>query len=203
MMDVDALIALVGQYGYAALFFCLWLGIVGMPIPDEVIVMTGGLVVSLGLLDPIPAFFVTYLGVVTGLTIGYVLGRVMGEPALQWLSKKRNIEKYLKKSYDLIDRYGAYSLCISYFFPIVRHIVPYLVGIGRMSFGRYVLFSYTTGFIWTLIFFTVGKFFGKYIEPIGEAVYTYGIYTLVVLAMVGIVILMVIRTKTIKCKKSP
>jgi membrane-associated protein len=197
MMDVDALIALIGQYGYAALFFCLWLGIVGMPIPDEVIVMTGGLVASVGLLDLVPAFFVTYLGVVTGLTIGYVLGRVMGEAALQRLSKRKKIEKYIKKSYELIDRYGSYSLCISYFFPVVRHIVPYLVGIGRMSFGRYVLFSYSTGFVWTLLFFTVGRFFGRYIEPIGEAVYTYGIYALVVLTMVGIVSWMVIRTRKI------
>lgn len=37
------IIALIGDYGYVALFFALWLGIVGMPIPDEVIVMTGGL----------------------------------------------------------------------------------------------------------------------------------------------------------------
>jgi membrane-associated protein len=194
-MDIDLLIELIGQYGYAALFFCLWLGIVGMPIPDEVIVMTGGLVASLGLLDPIPAFFITYLGVVTGLTIGYVLGRGMGEAALRWLSKKRKIEKYLKKSYGLIDRYGSYSLCISYFFPIVRHIVPYLVGIGRMSFGRYVLFSYSTGFVWTLIFFTVGKLFGRYIEPIGEAVYTYGIYALALLGVVSIVFWIVIYHK--------
>lgn len=120
-MDVDGLVILVGQYGYLALFFCLWLGIVGMPIPDEVIVMTGGFVASLGLLQPVPAFFVTYLGVVSGLTLGYVLGRVMGVTVLDRLKTKKNMQLYIEKSQDLINRYGSFSLFISYFFPIVRH----------------------------------------------------------------------------------
>ena len=41
-MNYDTLLSLIGHYGYFALFFALWLGIVGMPIPDEVVVMTGG-----------------------------------------------------------------------------------------------------------------------------------------------------------------
>ena len=41
----------IEQYGYWALFFCLWLGIIGMPIPDEMIVMSGGFVSSLGILS--------------------------------------------------------------------------------------------------------------------------------------------------------
>lgn len=55
-MDVEYLISIIEQYGYAALFFSLWLGIVGLPIPDEVIVMTGGAVTGMGILHPLPAF---------------------------------------------------------------------------------------------------------------------------------------------------
>lgn len=184
-MDVEGLVVLVGQYGYLALFFCLWLGIIGMPIPDEVIVMTGGFVASLGLLHPITAFIVTYLGVVSGLTLGYVLGRFMGITVLERLKRKKNMHRYIEKSQDLINRYGSFSLCISYCFPIVRHVVPYLVGIGKMSFPRYALFSYTTGFIWTLCFFIIGKLFGKSIQQIGEAVYSYGLYALIFLVIIG------------------
>ncbi|WP_027417950.1 DedA family protein [Aneurinibacillus terranovensis] len=178
-MDVTTLLTLIEHYGYASLFFCLWLGIVGIPIPDELIVMMGGMVASLGLLHPVPAFFVTYFGVVSGLSLGYILGRAIGGPVLRKLQKKKNIEKYLTKSYSLIERYGSSSLCISYFFPIVRHLVPYLVGIGRMSYARYALFSYTTGFIWTLVFFSIGRFFGKNLETIGETVHQYGLWALV------------------------
>jgi membrane protein DedA with SNARE-associated domain len=38
--------------------------------------------------------------------------------------------------------------------------VPYLVGIGKMSFRRYALFSYTTGLVWTLVLFIAGYVLG-------------------------------------------
>ncbi len=41
-MELHELMSYIEQYGYWALFFCLWLGIIGMPIPDEMIVMSGG-----------------------------------------------------------------------------------------------------------------------------------------------------------------
>ncbi|AMA72420.1 DedA family protein [Aneurinibacillus thermoaerophilus] len=189
-MNADTLVTLIGQYGYAALFFCLWLGIIGMPIPDEAVVMAGGFAASLGLLHPVTAFCITYLGVISGLSIGYGLGRIMGPPMLNKLKKKKNIDKYLSKSYGLVQRYGSYSLCISYALPIVRHLVPYLVGIGRMPFIRYAFFSYTIGFIWTLAFFIIGRLFGKYIDKIGMIVHNYGLLALGVL-LAGIVLLWV------------
>lgn len=73
-MDYESLQAMIGEYGYFALFFALWLGIIGMPVPDEVVVMMGGAVTSSGILDPIPAFLLTYLGVVSGLSLGYFVG---------------------------------------------------------------------------------------------------------------------------------
>ena len=56
-MELHELLSYIEQYGYWALFFCLWLGIIGMPIPDEMIVMSGGFVSSLGILSIIPAFY--------------------------------------------------------------------------------------------------------------------------------------------------
>jgi membrane-associated protein len=194
-MGVDTLITLIGDYGYAALFFCLWLGIVGMPIPDEAIVMTGGFVTSLGLLKPVPAFLITYLGVVSGLSIGYGLGRLMGPPILNKFRKKKNIDKYLTKSYELVNRYGSYSICISYAFPIVRHLVPYLIGIGRMSFARYALFSYTIGLVWTFVFFFMGRIFGRHIDKIGAAVHDYGLLALGISLIAGIILWIAMRLR--------
>lgn len=201
-MYVD-IISLIGQYGYAALFFALWLGIVGLPIPDEVIVMTGGLVVSLGMLNTVPAFIVTYLGVVSGLMIGYGLGRFMGEPALKWLNRRKYLDKYLERSYMLVNKYGPFSLCISYFFPVVRHIVPYIVGIGRMSFVRYSLCSFSAGFIWTLFFFTIGRLFGNHIDSIGHSVQIYGLFTLLAIFIVAVLYWVTIWIKRKKQINTP
>jgi len=173
-VEVNELISLIGNYGYAALFFCLWLGIVGAPIPDEVIVMSGGVVSSIGILLPIPAFLLTYLGVVSGLSIGYILGRVLGVKVVdRVLAKQKN--KHLLKAQNLLEKYNHYALVLSYFIPFVRHIVPYLVGINKMSFKRYALYSYSTGFFWTLFYFLLGASFGEYIELIADLAFQYGL----------------------------
>ena len=109
-MELHELLSYIEQYGYWALFFCLWLGIIGMPIPDEMIVMSGGFVSSLGILNVIPAFLLTYLGVVSGLSLGYILGKIFGTKVLDKLMKRKS------KVCCEIARDGreVWSLCISY-----------------------------------------------------------------------------------------
>jgi membrane-associated protein len=191
-MTYDSLIAMIGQYGYAALFFALWLGIVGMPIPDEGIVMIGGAVTSSGILKPFPAFLLTYLGVVSGLSLGYVLGRWIGTPVLERLRRKQKMAVYLDKSEKLIDRYGSYALVISYFFPVIRHIIPYLVGINKMTFRRYALISYSTGLVWTLLFFITGYLVGDHVKDAIALVERYG-YRLLWVPLVMLVVLIIIK----------
>ncbi|EJQ56820.1 alkaline phosphatase [Bacillus wiedmannii] len=174
-MELHELLSYIEQYGYWALFFCLWLGIIGMPIPDEMIVMSGGFVSSVGILSVVPSFVLTYLGVVSGLSLGYILGKIFGIKVLGKLMKKKKA-KYLLKSQEIVEKYGHYALVISYFIPVVRHIVPYLVGMNNMSFKTYAIYSYVIGFVWTLVYFVLGSLFGKHIEMIVTLVTEYGIY---------------------------
>ena len=183
-MGLQDLLSYIEQYGYFALFFSLWLGIVGMPLPDEMIVMSGGFMSSLDKMSVLKAFVITYLGAVSGLSLGFILGKVFGHKILDKLVKKKKA-KYLLKSKELLDRYGHFALVISYFIPIVRHILPYLVGMNNMPFKKYALYYYTAGFVWTSIYFTLGLFFGKHIENISILATKYGIYFGVFVCIVG------------------
>ncbi|WP_094701185.1 DedA family protein [Brevibacillus laterosporus] len=195
-MQLDTILELINQYGYFALFFALWLGIVGMPIPDEVIVMTGGMVGSFGILQSVPAFFVTYLGVISGLSLGYILGYKIGVPVLDRIRRKRHMDSYIVRAEYLLQKYGSQALVISYFLPIVRHVVPYLVGISKMSFRRYALFSFTTGFVWTLLFFILGHFLGSNAASVGYLIADYSKYLLIILPVIAVgVFFMVTKMK--------
>ena len=160
-----------------------------MPIPDEVVVMTGGFVVALGMLHPLPAFFITYAGVISGLSIGYVLGKVIGIPSLKYLEGKKDMGKYTKQAKRLFERFGSYSLVLSYFFPVVRHIVPYIVGMAKMPYPKYALLSYTTGFAWTLFYFTIGRYFGDNINMIAKFLAEYKL-VFVAIFLLGSVLLL-------------
>ncbi|PFD96404.1 alkaline phosphatase [Bacillus cereus] len=193
-MELHELLSYIETYGYGALFFCLWLGIVGMPVPDEMIVMSGGFVSSLDILNIIPAFLLTYLGVVSGLSLGYILGRIFGAKVLDKLLEKKKA-KYLLKSQEMIGKYGQYALVTSYFIPVVRHIVPYLVGMSNMRFQTYALYSYTTGFVWTLLYFVLGSLFGKHIKMIVELATKYGIYLGGVVVVIGSIFYLYLQKK--------
>lgn len=194
-MSQEWLLGLIHQYGYFALFFALWLGIVGMPIPDEVIVITAGVVVSMGFLRPIPAFVMTFLGVASGLSIGYVLGYLVGPPILVRLARKERLKPHITRAGEILTRYGPTALIVSYLFPVVRHIVPYLVGLNKMPFRRYALYSYGAGFAWTAIYFSIGLVVGENAEGIWVLVSRFAGYLFAPLVLSGILFWWVRRHK--------
>ena len=188
-MSIDFVINAVQQYGYLALFLLLWLGIIGLPIPDEVVVMTGGFVTALGILQPLPAFFITYAGVIFALSVGYVLGKVVGIPSLRYLEHKKDMSRYTNQANLLFERFGSYSLVIGYFFPVIRHIVPYIVGMAKMPYTKYALLSYTTGFAWTLVYFTIGRYFGNNINTIANYFAHYKLLLVALFLVGGVLVL--------------
>ncbi|MBW7454362.1 DedA family protein [Paenibacillus sepulcri] len=190
-MNADMMLGLIQHFGYAALFFVLCLGLISIPVPNEVIVMTAGAVTVSGSLLPLPAFLCTYLGVLSGLTFGYTMGRRYGRPILNRWERKARIGKAMKFAEKLISKYGKSALCVSYFFPLVRHIMPYLAGLNRMSFKLFAFFSYAAGLVWTLIYFFLGRLVGNHVQEVGYVIYNYGMKLLwlpiVLLVVLGII----------------
>jgi membrane-associated protein len=158
------LIDLIRRDGYAALFFALWMGAFGAPIPDEVVVMTAGAATTWGILRGLPAFLMTLFGVESGLTVGYAMGYVVGPPILARLAKVRRLRPQIARAHQALGRYGATALVLTYWIPVVRHLVPYLVGADRMPFRRYALAAYPTGLVWTLVYFAIGLVVGRTVD---------------------------------------
>ncbi|GED69486.1 alkaline phosphatase [Brevibacillus reuszeri] len=194
-MEINLLMSIIEQYGYFAIFFLLWLGIVGLPIPDELVVATGGFLASIGLLNPYYSFLAGYLGVASGLTIGFLLGKYFGRPILRWLSKSEKMRHAVDRSTIMLEKYGTTALCISYLFPVVRHVVPYLVALGGMSYRRYALLSYPIGLVWTTAFYFLGYVFGNNVEAIIGMIRKYGFYALLV--VVGVLVIGLIVRKVV------
>lgn len=155
-MNVDGLLALLDQYGYAALFFSLFLGVVGMPVPDEALAMVGGFVSARGYLRTVPALLVTYAGVASGINIGYWIGRAFGvriveAAANRWPKVRRHAEAGQR-----LLRAGWLAILLTYFIPGVRHIVPYLIGAAGTSFPGFLVRTLPGSILWVLLYFTIG-----------------------------------------------
>ncbi|RJE86888.1 DedA family protein [Paenibacillus sp. 1011MAR3C5] len=184
-MAYDLLLSIIEQVGYVALFLVLCLGLIGLPIPNEAVVMTGGALSAAGALSPAPAYFMTFLGICSAMTFGYSIGRFSGAKLSNWFRRKKNISKFLEKSEELSEKYGGYALSISLCFPFLRHVTPYVMGLNRMRFIRFMLFAYPSAFVWTLIYFILGAFVGDKVQDLSNEISSYGTWILVVLCVVA------------------
>lgn len=160
-MDLESVEQIIANYGYIAVFLLLTLGIVGLPVPDEVLMMLVGYFTNVGTLNYELAVLFSFGGALVGMTISYFIGYKAGRPFLdkygKWVGLK---EKRMRKVEQWMEKYGSYSLIIGYFIPGVRHITCYFSGIARMDLKQYFLFVAIGSLLWTSVFITIGRMAG-------------------------------------------
>ncbi|MUK87477.1 DedA family protein [Ornithinibacillus sp. L9] len=153
---------LIAQYGYIAIFVLLTLGIVGLPVPDEVLLTYLGYVISLGNMNFLFTYTSALLGAICGITISYFLGIKLGEPFIRKFGKRLFIsERMIQRTNHLFNRFGSFVLVICYFIPGVRHVAAYLGGISKFPFKRFAMFAYIGAIIWVSTFIVLGNQLGN------------------------------------------
>jgi len=193
----DLLLNIIDDFGYFALFLVLCLGLIGLPIPNEAVVMTGGALAESGVLSPIPAFIMACLGICSAMTFGYSIGRFAGSKLSNWFSQKKNISKFVAKSEQLSDKYGGYAISLSLCLPFLRHVTPYVMGMNRMPYKRFAIFAYPSAFVWTLIYFIIGTFVGDQVQDLSDHIYKYGIWIIyaIIIVIVGFIVYKYFKSK--------
>lgn len=162
-LKMDIIMWALSQYGYIALFLLLALGIVGVPIPDETLMVFVGSLTTTGTFNYIPAFAICLGGSMTGMLISYTLGRRIGKPLLDRYGKKiRLTPKRIERTERWFQKYGAWSIVFGYFVPGLRHLTCYLAGMSRLKWTTYLLAAGTGAFIWVATFLTIGHVVGNH-----------------------------------------
>ena len=80
---METVLGFVTQYGAVSLFFLMMLGIIGLPIPDETLLVFSGYLIHKGVLNAGATFGMAFLGGVAGITVSYWLGRIYGIKLIQ------------------------------------------------------------------------------------------------------------------------
>lgn len=152
---------LLSQYGYLAIVVMLSLGIVGLPIPDETLMLFIGYLASIHMLNFYLSVFFSFVGSVTGMTVSYVIGRKLGYAIIEKYGKWIGLTpKRYEKVRVWFSKYGIWTVLFSYFIPGVRHASGYISGIGVMPFKKYLLICCIGAIIWTVVFISIGYFVG-------------------------------------------
>ncbi len=161
MLAVDFIFDWVSNYGYVAIFALLVSGIVGLPIPDETLLVFSGYLIWRGNLKLAPTVATAFLGSACGITLSYVIGRTLGIGFVhKWGRYIHVTEARLARVHRWFDRVGHWALFIGYYIAGVRHFTAVIAGTSLLEYRSFAAYAYSGGFIWVCTFISIGYFFG-------------------------------------------
>jgi membrane-associated protein len=97
---------------------------------------------------------------VLGNTLNYQIGRAIGPPAFSGRYRLLKVE-YLRRTEEFFRQYGGMAVALSRFMPIIRTFAPFVAGVGRMSYGRFLAYNLLGGITWVMLFLWGGYLFGN------------------------------------------
>lgn len=184
------LLAIVQQYGFVSyifLFFTIFLetGIVLLPfLPGDSMIFTAGAIAAMGSLNIYVLFILFCTAAILGDTLNYWIGNYIGPKVFEKNYKFLN-KKYLERTQHFFEKYGGKTIIIARFLPIIRTFAPFLAGVGRMSYVKFLMYNVVGGIIWAGLFVWAGFFFGN-VPLVKEN------FTIVILAIISISLIPVI-----------
>ena len=157
-----AVLQWVSTYGYFAIFGLLVFGIVGLPVPDEFLLTSCGVLAYQGHLSLAPTLLAGVLGSISGITCSYTIGRTLGWKVLHTrLARFVHItDKEIDRIHDWFHRIGHWALIIGYFVPGIRHFTAIVAGTSKLEWPSFALFAYSGAILWVSTFVFIGYHFG-------------------------------------------
>ncbi|MBE9917055.1 DedA family protein [Paenibacillus donghaensis] len=153
----------ISQYGYLAVVLLMGLGIVGLPVPDETMMIFLGYLSSMKILNYAFSIVFSFIGSILGMTVSYLIGNKIGYAIIEKYGKWIGLTpKRYEKVKAWFSKYGIWTLLFSYFIPGIRHAAGYISGISSMPFKKYLLICCTGAVIWTILFISIGYFVGEH-----------------------------------------
>jgi len=161
-------IPLLNHWGYWIVFLAAILEanpITGLIVPGMTLVIFGGFLSKLGILDLGDVIILASLGAIIGDLIGYYLGKKYGYSFITKYGKYFFFKKeYFIKTKKLMNNHTGKSLIIGRFNPLTRAFAPFIAGLTDVSFIKFLAYNILGGISWAVSFVLIGFIFGESYE---------------------------------------
>jgi membrane-associated protein len=184
------LLDLASAYGawiYGILFLIVFLetGVVVTPLlPGDSLLFAAGALAAAGVLDIRIVIAVLTAAAIIGDNMNYWIGRTVGPRVFtetsRWLKRE-----HLLRTQHFYEKHGGKTVVIARFVPIVRTFAPFVAGVGRMRYGRFLAFDVAGGFLWVWGFGLLGYFFGN--RPVVKENFGLAIIAVIVISLLPVV----------------
>ena len=173
-----------GMWTYLILFLIIFCetGLVVTPIlPGDSLLFAVGTFAARGALDVSLVLLLLSIAAVAGDTLNYAIGYRVGPQVFRRQGVRFLNREYLDRTHRFYERHGAKTIVIARFIPIVRTFAPFVAGIGRMGYGRFVSYNVAGGVGWIAALVLGGYAFGNI--PAVRQNFTLVIFAIIVLSV--------------------
>jgi membrane-associated protein len=185
----ETIISVIQTYGvwiYPLLFVIIFLetGLVITPfLPGDSLLFAAGAIASTGLINIWIIFFILLAAAILGDSTNYLIGRFIGRK----MTKSKFVKKeYLEKTQHFYDKYGGKTIILARFIPIIRTFAPFVAGIGKMEYSKFISFNVIGALLWVSIITFAGFFFGNI--PIIKENFTIAIFAIIFISFIPVII---------------
>ena len=180
---------LIQNYGmgiYFILFLIVFLetGLVLTPfLPGDSLIFIAGTYAANKALNVFILFLIFTFAAILGDTLNYWIGSYFGEKVF---SRSRFFkQEYLDKTKEFYRKHGGKTIILARFIPIIRTFAPFVAGIGKMNYYKFLFYNVIGGLFWVLVFLFGGYYFGSI--PLIKENLTIVTYIIVVLSILPLI----------------
>ena len=153
-----------GAWTYFILFMIIFCetGLVVTPfLPGDSLLFATGALCGAGVLDPNIIFILLVAAAFLGDNVNYWIGRRVGPAVFERETTRFFKKEYLLRAHAFYERHGGKTVILARFVPIVRTFSPFVAGIARMTYAKFLAYSIGGAVLWVGVFVYVGYFFGN------------------------------------------
>jgi len=193
--------AIIQSYGYVTylilfiIIFCET-GLVVLPfLPGDSLLFAAGAFAAKGDMSIGILYALLCIAAVAGDSVNYEIGSFIG-PKIAKQEKTRFLNKeHIERTHKFFEKYGAKTIIIARFIPIIRTFAPFVAGIGDMGYKKFLHYNVIGGVSWIFICLSAGYFFGNI--PTVKHNFTFVILAIVIISILPALI-EYIRHKNLK-----
>ena len=182
---LNDLIQAFGPWIYALMFLVIFCetGLVVTPIlPGDSLLFALGLFAARGALDVTLLLVLLTVAAILGDSLNYWIGSLVGPRIFRGETNRFINKAHLDRTHEFYEKYGGKTIILARFVPIVRTFAPFVAGMGRMTYRRFMAYNVVGGAVWIGVFIMLGYLFGDL--PIVKRYFT--------LCLLGIVVISVL-----------
>ncbi|MBI1955215.1 MAG: VTT domain-containing protein [Acidobacteria bacterium] len=143
----------------------------GFFLPGDSLLVTAGIFAAAGYLDLFALLFFGSMCAVLGDQVGYFIGRKTGRALYNRPNSRFFKQQHLERTRAFYEKYGAKTIVLARFVPIVRTFAPAVAGAAEMRYRRFVTYNVFGGILWIFSMTLIGYFLGTFIPNIDRYIH--------------------------------